>query len=416
MFVLGCVEEFETDSEDGSKKLENLLVVDAKLTDENKRHFVFLSRTFQFLNDDVPPETNAQVSIIDNDDNEYIFSETEAGVYRSDVAFSALPDKDYHLIIRTSDGKTYESNPEKIPVQIPIQELTAVRTSDDFGNEQVSILVNTDITSGSSGFFRYEYEETFKIIAPFYNPFEWGEIDYTFFTDGDLYDVDIKPREEEARVCFGTRNSKNIVLGETETMTTNSLSRFPVKNISRDDYAISHRYSILVKQFSLSVDSYGYYLNLENFSSSESVFSNIQPGFLEGNIYDSSDSENRVLGYFEVASVSEERLFFNFEDFFPDEPLPPYVINCEPTGAPPLHSPGFEWDHTTGVITGDAESPLIEAILAGVVAYHATNENFLTELHENGIAGTAPYFTKSTACVDCRVLGSNVKPDFWIEE
>ncbi|WP_166627751.1 DUF4249 family protein, partial [Tenacibaculum caenipelagi] len=58
---------------------ENYLVVEANLTDQLKKHTIKLSRSFM-LNDSVPKyESNANVRIIDNNENTYTFSEVEEG-------------------------------------------------------------------------------------------------------------------------------------------------------------------------------------------------------------------------------------------------------------------------------------------------------------------------------------------------
>ena len=100
-----------------------------------------------------------------------------------------------------------------------------------------------------------------------------------------------------------------------------------------------------------------------------------------------------VLGYFEVASVSERRIFFNYDDFFPGEDLPPYADPCTRV-TPPLQ------DRETDCVL----RPLIEA---GTFLY--LEENFEPSL----TAG--PFVVVPRVCGDCTVLGTNELPEFWIE-
>ena len=69
-----------------------------------------------------------------------------------------------------------------------------------------------------------------------------------------------------------------------------------------------------------------------------------------------------VLGYFEDATQSNSRIFLNYEDFYPEEPLPPYFINCDFVTAPPTIIPG-------------PRSPLAEVIDSGEYVYVRDNEN-----------------------------------------
>ncbi len=125
------------------------------------------------------------------------------------------------------------------------------------------------------------------------------------------------------------------------------------------------------------------------------MFTEIQPGFIEGNIARIDNANEKVLGYFEVANVSQERIFFNYEDYFPGEELPPYAISCGFLGAPPTSTPA-------------GTSPLKDLIDSGFSVYVRNNNGEVAP-------PAGPYLTALRACGDCTVLGSNVVPDFWIE-
>ena len=113
--------------------------------------------------------------------------------------------------------------------------------------------------------------------------------------------------------------------------------------------------------------------------------------------------------------VANERIFFNYTDFYPDGPLPPYIINCQLTTAPLLISfvphvgPGFVVDES------DVVSPLLDGIQAGLIAYHEANEGYEEPEGDGEVEGIGPFFVKATGCIDCREFGSNIEPDFWIE-
>ncbi|MEM8506706.1 MAG: DUF4249 domain-containing protein [Bacteroidota bacterium] len=399
LLLYSCVEQFEAET----REFESILVVDARLTDERKRHQVRLNRTFRFGATDPVPETNATVRIVDDQGLTHEFAEAETGIYYSNSEFAAQTGRTYTLQIVTASGDNYASEATPLPDKVPITDMRAVRVTNDLGEEGVGIYLDTTSATPEPSFFRYEYEETYKIIAPRWDPFDFEVVYYEPCTDR-LYEVAIVVRQEERRVCFSSNRSTQIIQASTEDLVNNEIQNMEIRFISRENYIMSHRYSINVKQFSQTVDAHSFYERLDDFASSESLFSQVQPGLLEGNITSDREAE-AVLGYFEVAAVSEQRLYFNYADLFPDEPLPPYPISCETPGNPRLYSRGY---HCAGfgICDGDCESPLIEAILAGVIAYADTNE-------ENG---NRPYFTWARACGDCTDLGSNVVPEFWTEE
>lgn len=398
---LGCIEEFDPQT----KSLERLLVINALLTDEHKKHHVRLSRVFSFEEDLPTYETNARVVIVDDLGMEYMFKEEAIGDYVSVDSFAAKEGSTYTLIVALDDGQKFISEKVSTPQKVPISQLRAKRYVNDKGDEGVGILLNNAGNVGDATFFKYEYEETYKIIAPKYDPFEMFVVHY-IPCDTLPYRVDIRPRTVEQRTCFATANSTQIIKTSTSDLLVPEVENFEVRFIDKDNYIISHRYSLLVRQFSKTREAYRFYETLGEFSSSRLVFSGVQPGFLEGNIVSSDDPNQKVLGYFEVASVSEERVFFNYQDLFPKEELPPYVVNCYTLGNPPLYTRGYHCDGFRNC-DGACQSPLIEGILAGTITFAAENEDFYNY--------DGPYFTLPIACSDCTALGSNIVPDFWTE-
>lgn len=415
--VTGCIEEFE--AENITDVLAGALVVDARISDKLMQHTVFLSRTFSLEDSEPLPEKGAQVSIFDGTGNRIDFSETEPGSYSTNSALALEQDKVYRLEVTTVDGVRYTSDEAALPKKVEITGLRAEKRTNGFENQGIAILVDNTDTFDSPNYYRYEYEETYKIVAPYPNPFDWGEIDYDL-NDGDGWEVTIAPRNEQVNICFGTNTSNDIILASTAGLNSDGLDDFEVRFVGRDNYAISHRYSVLVKQYHHDINANSFFKLLKDFTSIESVFSNVQTGSFEGNITVQNSDAALVFGYFELSSYSEKRLFFNYEDFYPNEPLPPYLMFCA-NGAPPLYPHGFHItpspDGTEFIIDGTQGSPLIDGILAGLYAYLADNEDYEDYIVREGqVAGAAPFLVKPLGCVDCTVFGSTVVPEFWTEE
>ena len=289
------------------------------------------------------------------------------------------------------------------------------RMVSDAGLDGVGIFVDTSFESDGSKLFRYAYEETYNIIAPYWTPYEFEIIrenqEIIEFSNGDievLYpDVQLVPREREEQVCYRTDFSNGEVLLNGNRLNGNRAERTMVRFIGIDNPIISHRYSILVKQRGVSREAFDFYEKLVAFSQSESLFSQVQPGSLEGNM-SSVDGSVPVIGFFDVSTEVSERLYFNFEDLFPGEPLPPYfgTVNCENPIAPILGNP--ERDGPSLPPPADCARPLIGSIKLGLVEYYQDNATLPDECE-------GPYFVVPTICGDCNVVGSNVKPDFWID-
>lgn len=404
LFLLeGCIEPFEAETQ----SFEGALVVDARLTNEEKQHQVFLSRARPFEEDNIVAEQGAAVLIVEDSGMSYTFDEIAPGHYVSSAVFAAKADHSYQLRITSADGIAYSSSIETMPEEVPISDIEIMRKTNDFGEEGVAVFLDNSSLGNQPRYFRYDYEENYKIIAPNWDPFKFKIIDSIACVDGDAFEVAIEPKgSTEGRICFGQNSSTAIILASTANLSDNDLTDFQVRFVEKTNYVLRHRYSILVHQFSQSVDAHSYYQNLEAFSVSESVFSEIQPGFLAGNIVAEGNTEENVIGYFETAAVSSKRVFFNYEDLFPGEPIPDYPITCSNLSFPRLIPDGYHCTQPPdSVCDGNCESPLITQIQEKLIVFAGQrSEDF-----------AAPYYTLPRGCGDCSLLGSKAQPDFWID-
>ncbi len=385
LFTNSCVEPFDIKT----TTFESALVIEATITNEFKFQEINLSRTFPLENEGPLTESNANVKIIDDAQNTYIFQETSPGEYVSNHEFKALPNNSYQLFITTSEGKSYSSQPAQLTNSSQIDNIYASKEKDDLGLENISIFVDSFDPTGNSKYYRYEYEETYKIIAPF-----WSKYDLVV-TYVPRYGVERVLRTKEEQTCYKTVYSNAIIQTETNRFLEDRVSKFAVRVLQSDNTIISHRYSILVKQYIQSPEAFTFYKTLNKFSGSESLFSQNQPGFFNGNVFSTDNASEKVVGFFEISSVSSKRMFFNYRDFFPVEPLPPYFTECEPA-APSNASYG-----------GDP-SLLFGLVQRGEVKYY--DENGAPDFTMPG-----PFLVVIPECGDCTLFGTNVAPDFWLE-
>ena len=391
LFINSCVEPFEIQTE----TFESALVIEATITNEFKTQEIVLSRTFTFEEDGPSPETNATVKIVDDQQVQYNFQETSPGAYISTTEFAAQPNRSYELSITTSNGRVYRSFTTATPPATQIEQLSVDRITNDDDVNGVAVFVDSYDPSGNSKYYRYEYEETFKIIAPRYSEFNII-VTNDVFPDCDVALVK-KPADLEERTCYRTQISSEIIVTNTNNLSEDRVDNFQVRFIPRSSYIMSHRYSALVKQYVTSREAYIFYETLRDLSGSGSLFSQSQPGFFSGNVFSEANPDEKVLGYFDVATVSTSRIFFNYNDFYAGQPLPPYIVDCSPI-APPILTNGM----------GDA-CPLISAIKSGFYKYAGPNTD------PDPVLGEGDFDLVIKACGDCTELGSNVVPDFWEE-
>ena len=382
--LYGCVDPFEPET----VTFESALVVEATITDELGTQEVFLSRTFEFEAEGPQRERNANIRVTDDAGNSFDFQEVANGTYQSVVPFSAQAGRSYTLQIQTSDGRTYSSEALQVPEPLALEQVYAQRIINDDGNEGVGIFVDSFDPTGNSRNYRYAYEETYKIIAP-----RWTEFDLE--STGIECGVDVIPKTVDDRICYNTEISTNLIITDTNGFAEDRVTAFMVRFINRNNFILTHRYSILVKQLVQSATAYEFFQTLNEFSGSETLFSQTQVGFLNGNVFSDVDSNEKVLGYFDVAAFSEQRIFFNWEDLFPGEDIPPFVNECNET-APLLISPG------------GARCVLAPQVETGIVSYVNPNDP--------PIDPGGPYRVVPRVCGDCTELGEIAIPEFWTEE
>ncbi|WP_055397025.1 DUF4249 domain-containing protein [Flagellimonas eckloniae] len=387
--ISGCVEPFEI----SPQTFDDVLIVEATLTNEEKTQVISLSRTGILGSTEPIWEEGAEVIVTQDSNNTLRFLETQPGIYESEFEFAALPTSSYQLSITTRDGDSYTSNQENLPSSAVIDDVIARKITNDDGIEGIEIFVNSFDATGQSKFYRYSYEETYKIIAPQWNQFE------AFVVSENPPSVDIRLRPQEELICYGNNASSTSILFSTTTLNEDRVSELPIRFIEKSDFIIAHRYSILVKQIVQTEQAFQFYEKLRELSSQGNLLSQSQPGFLIGNVFPDQETSKSVTGYFDVSSVSTKRLFFNFEDFFDDIGTPAYIVGCEQILTPTLDADRF------------GNSALIQAIQNNSLEFFNDNVGM------GGVTpqGEGPFQMVPRICGDCTVIGSNEVPEFWIE-
>lgn len=364
---------------------EEALVIEATITNELKKQQIKISKTYRFEENGPEFVENANVSIEDNLGNVYPFIEADS-VYESTTAFQAIAGRKYKLTI-ISNGKTYTSTQEILSKVNPIQNVE-VNDINLAGERGAEIKVKAFDPSNSSKYYRYEFEETYKIIAPKWLP-------YTVTVDPNTSELIFTPRTYEARICYSTKKSNELILHTTTNLSEDRVD-FMVRFIPVSNPIIMHRYSILVKQYVQNLASFTYYNTLKTISGNGSILSQNQPGFFSGNIQCESNPNEKVIGFFDVSSVSSQRIFFNFEDVFPNTLQPSYFYDCyyclEDN---PFICPGA-YDYTPS-----ADLFLVMTTLNAVPQ---------TQLY---YSGPNPIFLIPPPCGDCTTFSSNTVPPFW---
>ena len=384
--LFSCTEAYDLKTEN----FENLLVVEATITDELKPQVIRISKTFRLESDEPDEVSNAQVWVETTSGIQYSFPQTEPGLYTSAISFQAQSAENYTLHITLSDGSSYISTPETLPPPTEIESLTASLETIN-GVQGIQVYAKSSGSVNDATYFKYDYEETYKVIVSQYSSLNLNIINVEQFPDGTYYELELVPKTQDVSTCYSSRKSTDIIQTSLNDSQNTSVEQFPVRFIPANDGIIGERYSILVTQNVQSLEAYNFYKILKELGTIENLFTDNQPGFIQGNMSSTVNATENVIGFFQVASVSSKRIYFNYGDF--NIPKPPFIYECS------FYEDLDYNDNTTQDGDRNDYKLMYSLLSAGTHKY---------------FEGEHPLYTLvNVQCADCTSFSSTVIPEFW---
>lgn len=324
------------------------LMIDASITPDEGEQEIVISLSSSPDHPEFIPVSGCKVTVEDDNGNNFSFPESDqSGHYRGifDGQLVIIGSK-YRLSVITPQGKSYLSSFEELmpcpQVDSVYYEMEFRPTTDSKVNEDgLQFLLDFKGNEHDGHFFRWQVVETYEYHSTF--PLDkWR--------DDNLVYHDLPKPDYSNFICYKTTNLGNIFVLSTEGFSSNNYKRFRLHFVNNLTQRLQHRYSILVKQYSVSKGAYQYWENLrKNNQESVDLFGR-QPANVKGNIYNVNDSTEHTLGYFSISAVNSKRIMvrsvpgMSFRKVFyckaiPIEgPLPPdgpiYYAMAEKNGEP----------------------------------------------------------------------------------
>jgi hypothetical protein len=367
MVVGSCIEPYEPALKDTHA---DFLVVDAFINATSDSAGVVLSRAVPLSSADRPPvEANATVTITDDANTVYTLAEATPGVYVLPRGWFSRQ-RQYKLDIRTASGSRYASG------FIPLLETPSIdAVSFRQVRDGIEITVDSRGDERSSRYYRWSFTETYKYRAPHSAGY--------YMKGGQVLNI---PIDETMYECYKTEPVQRIVVGTTNRLAGNVVSHFPLQGIADRSYKLGIRYSILVKQHSLTEEAYQYWSNMQRINESLGGLFDPMPSQVIGNIKSLTDPDEPVIGFFSGSTVDEKRIFISTSD------LPPSYTLYEPSRC------------------------LVDTIPMANIPFLPDGTILISPVYPP-MAALAPigYTRAPISCVDCRAMrgGTTIKPDFW---
>jgi len=370
---VSCVEKYWPDL---GGAYQDALVVDGIITNNPGPYTVKLSRSSSVEAPKLLPYTGCYVSINCDDGSTEQLIETEAGVYLSSVfGMQGEIGKKYKIIIYTPNEETYESDFQELKAPVELADVyyeEEIQPSEDLNHnlEGLRFYLDTKTAAQDTNYLLWKMESTYKFESSYL-------IRYVY----DKRHMSVWPQPDTFYTCWKTDQIPELFTYETEQLSEPVLEHFPLHFVSTEDRDLSIRYSLLVRQFTITNEAFSYWDNLREQNDNQGGMYNKQPYQILGNIKNAKHPDESVMGYFLVAGASEQRIFL-------DRPsLHFYYWTCELTLA------DFE---RVGDLrrTSSSEWPI----------YLTTDPN-----------GRVAY--PDQICLDCREKDGEIEaPDFWEDE
>jgi hypothetical protein len=384
------------------KGYDSLLTVDALITDSNTSCTVKLTKTMQNQNDIPPAVSDASVYLTDDAGNSNTLNNEGGGIYKTDTKeFTGIVGRTYVLHINTSDGNEYESEPGMMQSVSDIDSIYFEKDQQLINNATQSldgISIYLDSKGGNNQYYRWSYEETWKFRLPLTKT--WNYIKKPFNPDSPI----LSPIANVKVFCWKNRKSSEIITRSANSGSSPGIIlKQPVVFIGTDQSdRLIIQYSILITQYSISKKEYDFWNNLQQINEIGGDIFAKQPYTVISNIKNIHNSNERVLGYFQVSAVKQRRKTIAYNDIIAMN-LPLYNYPCQ----------RFTKDRSD-VPTGPGSPPPTWDELYSLYC-ETSDYTFVEPLFYSGTLDIEKLVFARPECSNCQLTGTSVKPDFWVD-
>lgn len=302
IMLSACVERYYPEED---KSLTGTLVINAALTNIAGNQIIQISRSEGLLYPEFIAESSCLVELENQDGDIISFSESTPGYYSGLIPEGYMQYGDqYMLRVLTSDGNIYISDFSQLNAPTPIDriyyELETIPGDDpELSTDGIRFYIDFQVDADLSEYMLWELVETYE----FHNP------DY----EGFIYSFDrvLRPLPDslDDRQCWISGHVNAIFTLDATNISDPSYTHMPLHFVSNETQRLSYGYSLLVRQHSLDQASFWYWDELKKNSYEQSGLYDRLPSLTPSNISNVDDPDERILGFFGVSGVTEERLF-----------------------------------------------------------------------------------------------------------
>jgi hypothetical protein len=330
--LCSCIETFDPEID---KVEEGALVIEGLITNESRPYEVKISKSISIEESGTSYEliSDANVIVMDKNGITYSFEMTSPGIYKSNEnEFIGEIGNGYQLIVEYNNS-TYESSYEDILPNYAIDsvygefEYRAVQSETGEITNQPFINIYADINfPNQEYYYRYDWEATYKAETPL----QGSNICWPAPNNIPLSDLD------PLKNCYVNEMSNGFLrIFTSKGLTGTKFTKYLIYSVNPNK-RLQIKYSPLIKQYTLSPEAFAFWNSIENQSLSGGGLFDAPPTQIIGNIRNTSNDDEVVLGYFTASSVAKTRVFL-LPSLVPE--LDHYAADCSTASGSPLSPP-----------------------------------------------------------------------------
>ena len=297
-----CVSTYEADIEDEPE----LISIEGSLIKGESEQIVKVSKTASLSYAQFIPVRGCDVTLLDEFDNAWRYDDLTGGVYRTSIPDEELVQgRQYKIRVITSEGDVYESDYEMLNTGIGVDSVYyAIEDKVDnmTGEPYSGLQFYLDVNAGEdeSRYFRWRIDETYEYTS--FAPISYFYLDETH--------TSIVPQDPwSVYRCWRGEEISGLFQSSTIDLTVNEKKRIPLNYVSDQSERLLIKYSLQVKQYTLSENAFNYFEQNRLATEEADGLYTRQPRQPITNIQNVDNDEERVLGYFWVSTQTTERIF-----------------------------------------------------------------------------------------------------------
>jgi hypothetical protein len=391
LFAMSCISPFEPNY----KGEGNMLVVEGSIIKGLEKQEIKISRASSISNPEELPVKNCQVKVMDDSGNEFVFTEESQGKYVARIDDALLNyNSQYKLLFSTPSGENYESGYQRLLKTAPVDNIYSIEEYHSVANSSIDIqglqfYADLDAPDDASKYYKWQIEETWEIHAGY-------KISGVY--DGKTVSMTVWP-SDSLYYCWKTKIADGFYTLSTIDLSHNIIKNIPLHfklNTSQD---LQIKYCATVRQFALNQDAYDYWHQKEMQLKETGQLYTTQPNQSKSNISNTSNPDEKVLGFFWASSCSLKRLFFK-------DPFNKFIE-------------GGGGTCSTLALFADVSGKALENALLNLISRSRNVPKPPVYIYQVcGMSGCVYFVALTNTCIDCRTnrtsgSGTTQRPDFW---